>query len=356
MRGLALPLVALASLLHWAGDPPVPVRGGRLLAEAPVWPMQVHAEPTARTGAAPRADPACPVGRHPEVVVAVGEPAAPAELRFYEVRDLVRAIVDYPGSSGPTLVPSSYGPPPDEEPVEDDRMEIDELAEMLQREIPAAEIQCRRGILVVTATWQRHGRIAEHLAALRLNEVTLQAGNGGLRIRDSASHACRSRTAPDEVVERLRTRHIDLPFDHTPFLDVTDYLTYASGIDVVADRRLPAEVTSSRITLHASRVTAEAALRLVTLEASPRGDVLWTIEGKGVRIVTSDQGVVRVHAVEGDEARTAEIVRARVASGRWGDPGYAVEPGDGVLIVTAPRPVHDEVAAVLSGLPCPRTP
>ncbi|MCZ6787398.1 MAG: hypothetical protein O7E54_09565, partial [Planctomycetota bacterium] len=102
--------------------------------------------------------------------------AAPV-LRFYDVKDLVAKIQDFPGQDV-NLIPSKYQPPEEEEPEDPvSPFEIDQLIEVIQTTvepeswdaIEGAEIQPKNNVLVIRTIPEVHRKIAKLLADLRKN-------------------------------------------------------------------------------------------------------------------------------------------------------------------------------------------
>ncbi len=99
-------------------------------------------------------------------------------LQFYDVKDLVAKISDFPGQEI-NLVPSKYQPPDtgdaDVDPVSP--FEVDQLQEVIKQTIDqeswdtveGAEIQVKNNVLVITQTPETHQRIAQFLSDLRKN-------------------------------------------------------------------------------------------------------------------------------------------------------------------------------------------
>jgi len=109
--------------------------------------------------------------------------------------------------------------------------------------------------------------------------------------------------SPEEqnVQNLLRTRVIDLPFDKIPFPQVRDYLTAASGLNFVIDARTKDDLEAAEISIQANRVTVEDALKLIMLQASPDGNVVWEVTGNVVRFIKKEHQkrnmVLQIHPV-----------------------------------------------------------
>jgi len=105
------------------------------------------------------------------------EAADKAVLQFYDVKDLVAKITDFPGQEI-NLVPSNYQPPEaDEEPDPQPAFEIDSLIEVIKQTIDPeswetienADIQVKTGVLVVNTSPEVHRQIGGFLSDLRKN-------------------------------------------------------------------------------------------------------------------------------------------------------------------------------------------
>lgn len=105
------------------------------------------------------------------------EAADKAVLQFYDVKDLVAKITDFPGQEI-NLVPSNYQPPEsDEEPEPTSPFEIDSLIEVIKQTIDPeswetienADIQVKTGVLVVNTSPAVHRMIGGFLSDLRKN-------------------------------------------------------------------------------------------------------------------------------------------------------------------------------------------
>jgi len=101
-------------------------------------------------------------------------------LQFYDVKDLVAKIQDFPGQEI-NLVPSKYQPPEAEEaPEPTSPFEIDSLIEVIKQtidptawEIEGAQIEPKNGVLVVRQIPEVHGKIGQFLSDLRKNTGVL---------------------------------------------------------------------------------------------------------------------------------------------------------------------------------------
>ncbi|MHC4547210.1 MAG: hypothetical protein ACYTEZ_00400 [Planctomycetota bacterium] len=98
-------------------------------------------------------------------------------LQFYDVKDLVAKISDFPGQEI-NLVPSKYQPPEEEEELEPvSPFEVDALIEVIKTTvepeswdtIEGADIQPKNNVLVVTTTPEIHQKIGRFLQDLRRN-------------------------------------------------------------------------------------------------------------------------------------------------------------------------------------------
>jgi general secretion pathway protein D len=109
--------------------------------------------------------------------------------------------------------------------------------------------------------------------------------------------------SPEEqgVLNTLKSRQIDLPFDSTPFPEVVNFLTAASGVNFVIDARAKEDLEAAEISLQATNVTVEDALSLIMLQASAEGEVVWEIRGNIVRFIKKEHQkrlmVLRIHPV-----------------------------------------------------------
>jgi tetratricopeptide (TPR) repeat protein len=101
-------------------------------------------------------------------------------LQFYDVKDLVAKIQDFPGQEI-NLVPSKYQPPEAPEvPEPKSPFEIDSLIEVIRQtiqpsawEIEGVDIQPKNGVLVVRQIPEVHQKIAQFLSDLRKNTGVL---------------------------------------------------------------------------------------------------------------------------------------------------------------------------------------
>ncbi|MEE8104237.1 MAG: hypothetical protein V3T86_01735 [Planctomycetota bacterium] len=105
------------------------------------------------------------------------EALAKPVLRFYDVKDLVAKIQDFPGQEI-NLVPSKYQPPEEEEPEEPvSPFEVDQLIEVIQLTvdppswdtIEGASIEPKNNVLVIRTTPEVHAKIGALLSDLRKN-------------------------------------------------------------------------------------------------------------------------------------------------------------------------------------------
>jgi len=105
------------------------------------------------------------------------EAADKAVLQFYDVKDLVAKITDYPGDEI-NLVPSKYQPPEIwDEPEPQIPFEIDALIDVIRATIQPeswdtienADIQVKTGVLVVNTSPEVHREIGKFLSDLRKN-------------------------------------------------------------------------------------------------------------------------------------------------------------------------------------------
>ena len=103
------------------------------------------------------------------------------------------------------------------------------------------------------------------------------------------------------VLNQLRTRTVDLRFEATPFPDVVNYLTAATGQNFVIDARARDDLSAAEITITVDRVSVEDGLRLLMEQASPEGEVVYEIVGNVVRFIkTENQArnlVLEIHPV-----------------------------------------------------------
>ncbi len=114
------------------------------------------------------------------MVLAKDEAVERPVLQFYDVKDLVAKIQDFPGQEI-NLVPSKYQPPEAEEaPEPTSPFEIDSLIEVIKQtiepsawEIEGAAIDPKNGVLVVRQIPEVHARIGQFLSDLRKNTGVL---------------------------------------------------------------------------------------------------------------------------------------------------------------------------------------
>jgi type II secretory pathway component GspD/PulD (secretin) len=98
-------------------------------------------------------------------------------LQFYDVKDLVAKIQDFPGSEI-NLVPSKYQPPEAGEAAEPKSpFEVEQLIEVIKQTIepqswetvPGANVEPKNNVLVITQTPEVHRKIGQFLSDLRKN-------------------------------------------------------------------------------------------------------------------------------------------------------------------------------------------
>ncbi|MHC4849015.1 MAG: type II secretion system protein GspD [Planctomycetota bacterium] len=115
------------------------------------------------------------------MILGADEAADKAVLQFYDVKDLVAKISDYPGQEI-NLVPSKYQPPEEEEAAEPQSpFEIDSLIDVIKQTIDPtswetienADIQVKTGVLVVNTSPDVHRAIGKFLGDLRKNTGVL---------------------------------------------------------------------------------------------------------------------------------------------------------------------------------------
>ncbi|MEM8882995.1 MAG: hypothetical protein AAGD14_02910, partial [Planctomycetota bacterium] len=115
------------------------------------------------------------------MILSLEEAADKAVLQFYDVKDLVAKISDYPGQEI-NLVPSNYQPPEEaEEPEPQSPFEIDSLIDVIKETIEPeswetienADIQVKTGVLVVNTSQSVHRAIGQFLSDLRKNTGVL---------------------------------------------------------------------------------------------------------------------------------------------------------------------------------------
>jgi general secretion pathway protein D len=209
------------------------------------------------------------------------------------------------------------------------------------------------------------------------------------------STGAESTMTPEEaaVANTLKSRTIDLPFENTPFRQVVDYLTAASGVNFVIDARAKDDLEAAEITLTANGVTVKDALDLVMMQASAEGEVRYEITGNIVRFIKKEHMkknmVLRIHPVAdltlgltdfippqitqigvdedsetplfGGQAEEApqpygtieelmELVRGSVRPMMWEEEGGNINAQGKNLVVYAPPGVQGEVAQFLDDL------
>jgi Flp pilus assembly secretin CpaC/tetratricopeptide (TPR) repeat protein len=115
------------------------------------------------------------------MILGSDEAADKAVLQFYDVKDLVAKISDYPGQEI-NLVPSKYQPPEEAEEAEPQSpFEIDSLIDVIKQTIQPeswetienADIQVKTGVLVVNTSPEVHRAIGKFLGDLRKNTGVL---------------------------------------------------------------------------------------------------------------------------------------------------------------------------------------
>ncbi|MHC4339710.1 MAG: hypothetical protein ACYSX0_05815 [Planctomycetota bacterium] len=118
-----------------------------------------------------------------------------------------------------------------------------------------------------------------------------------------AAGAAGPEMSPEEqsVLNTLKARQIDLPFDATPFPDVVNFLTAASGVNFVIDARAKEDLEAAEISLQANNVTVQDALDLIMMQASAGGEVVYEIKGNIVRFIKKEHQkrhmILRIHPV-----------------------------------------------------------
>jgi len=126
------------------------------------------------------------------MVLAKDEAIEKPVLQFYDVKDLVAKIQDFPGQEI-NLVPSKYQPPEVEEPPEPTSpFEIDSLIEVIKQtidpeawDIEGTAIDPKNGVLVVRQIPEVHQKIGQFLSDLRKNTgVLVNLEVGFLRAED----------------------------------------------------------------------------------------------------------------------------------------------------------------------------
>jgi len=108
---------------------------------------------------------------------------------------------------------------------------------------------------------------------------------------------------PEEqnILNTLKSRQIDLPFEGTAFPDVVNFLTAASGVNFVIDARAREDLEAAEISLTAQNVTVQDALDLIMMQASAEGEVVYEVTGNIVRFIKKENQtrnmVLRIHPV-----------------------------------------------------------
>jgi len=104
-----------------------------------------------------------------------------------------------------------------------------------------------------------------------------------------------------DVLNTLKNRNIDLKFDATAFPQVVDYLVAASGVNFVIDARAREDLEAAEITLNVRSVTVEDGLKLVMMQASGEGEVVYEVVGNIVRFIKKENQkknmVLQIHPV-----------------------------------------------------------
>ena len=96
--------------------------------------------------------------------------------------------------------------------------------------------------------------------------------------------------SPEEqnVLNTLKSRTIDLPFDANPFPQVVRFLNASSGVNFVIDARAKEDLEAVEISLQANGVTVEDALQLIMMQASAEGEIVWEVVGNVVRFIKKE--------------------------------------------------------------------
>ncbi|MHC4162910.1 MAG: hypothetical protein ACYTDU_03565 [Planctomycetota bacterium] len=201
--------------------------------------------------------------------------------------------------------------------------------------------------------------------------------------------------SPEEqaVLNTLKTRIIDLPFEGgTPFPQVAEYLSAASGVNFVIDARAREDLEAAEIAIRVDKVTVSDALDLIMAQASAEGEIVFEVVGNVVRFIKKEHQkkdmVLRIHPVAdltlgltdfippqitqigvdedsetplfGGQAEEApqpygtieelmELVRSSVSPGTWEEGGNINNQGKN-LIIHAPPAVQNQVAEFLDDL------
>ncbi|MFQ5844183.1 MAG: hypothetical protein ACE5JG_04265, partial [Planctomycetota bacterium] len=202
--------------------------------------------------------------------------------------------------------------------------------------------------------------------------------------------------SPEEqnVLNQLRTRTVDLRFETTPFPDVVNYLTAATGQNFVIDARARDDLSAAEITLTVDRVSVADGLTLLMEQASPEGEIVYEVVGNVVRFIRKEHQkknyVLRIHPVadlvmgltdfipgqitlvgvdefseeplfdsEAEEVplpygtidELMELVRSSVATAEiWDEPPASIAPQGNNLVVFITPEIQDELARFLDDL------
>ncbi|HEX5139117.1 MAG TPA: hypothetical protein VFY93_19265 [Planctomycetota bacterium] len=220
----------------------------------------------------------------------------------------------------------------------------------------------------------------DHISAVR---ATRNVAGGGFEM-----------TAEEQALANvLDTQKISLPLEEdTPFPQVVEYLSAASGVNFVIDPRAHDAVDATTVLLQANDVTIRGALDLILLQVSGDGSIIYQISGNVVRFLKKEDAkqnlVLRIHHVAdltmgitdfippkitlvtasedeeaplfggvGDEAaqpygtieELTELVRATVSPQTWEQGGTLTSQGKNI-IAYAPPDVQARVAAFLDDL------
>ena len=215
-----------------------------------------------------------------------------------------------------------------------------------------------------------------------------------LRATRKIAEGGRELSPEEQAVENtLKTRIIDLPFEGgTPFPQVTEYLSAASGVNFVIDARAREDLEAAEITVRVDKVTVSDALDLVMAQASAEGAIVYEVVGNVVRFIKKEHQkkdmVLRIHPVAdltlgltdfippqitqigvdedsetplfGGQAEEApqpygtieelmELVRSSVSPATWEEGGNINNQGKN-LIIHAPPAVQNQVAEFLDDL------
>jgi tetratricopeptide (TPR) repeat protein len=195
------------------------------------------------------------------------------------------------------------------------------------------------------------------------------------------------------VFNTLKTRIIDLPFEGgTPFPQVAEFLSAASGVNFVIDARAREDLEAAEISIRVDKVTVSDALDLIMAQASAEGEIVYEVVGNVVRFIKKEHQkkdmVLRIHPVAdltlgltdfippqitqigvdedsetplfGGQAEEApqpygtieelmELVRSSVSPATWEEGGNINNQGKN-LIIHAPPAVQNQVAEFLDDL------